>query len=95
MVVISGWAGYPTLELLFRCKASPFDKREVYNADRQDDGAARRLSCFATLRLPTIDAPGEQLLPDLNVTAVLLFVFGSLFDAWLNRHLTHDERAAA
>ncbi|KAG8898537.1 hypothetical protein FRB99_007376 [Tulasnella sp. 403] len=82
--------------------------RDVFNVDKQDDGAARRLFHASTLCLMT-EAKSPEQPDDLSVregmeviadsagsNPVLLvpsfFGAGELFDSWLNRDLPHIDR---
>ncbi|CDO76768.1 hypothetical protein BN946_scf185028.g19 [Trametes cinnabarina] len=70
---------------------------DVENVDKQDDGAARRLFHPAALKAMTAqDEAGHCFVQDEFLGLfVYLFVFGELFDAWLNRRLAIHERVLA
>ncbi|KAI0349019.1 hypothetical protein OH77DRAFT_1415677, partial [Trametes cingulata] len=73
-------------------------RRDVENVDKQDDGAARRLFHHtALIAMTTADpAPGvTQVQEDFYGLFGYLFVFGELFDAWLNRRLAAHDRVLA
>ncbi|KAJ7194862.1 hypothetical protein GGX14DRAFT_359779 [Mycena pura] len=71
-------------------------KSDVFNADKQDDGPARRLWHHHALLACTIeDEEGMKIKPGFDGLFVYLFVFGVLFDAWLNRTMTVANRVLA
>ncbi|KAJ3002245.1 hypothetical protein NUW54_g5951 [Trametes sanguinea] len=61
-------------------------RRDVENVDKQDDGAARRLFHYVALQSMTSkDSDGSQhIREEFLGLFVYLFIFGELFDAWLN-----------
>jgi hypothetical protein len=65
---------------------SPMYERDVNRLDRQDDAAALRLFCAATL------AYLSENFPEYIGEIVYLFVFGELVDAYQNREISHAER---
>ncbi|OSC98921.1 hypothetical protein PYCCODRAFT_1396354 [Trametes coccinea BRFM310] len=77
--------------------ASGLMRRDVENVDKQDDGAARRLFHYTALEaMTTQDAAGCTYVRDEFLGLfVYLFIFGELFDAWLNRRLAIHERVCA
>ncbi|KAJ7601957.1 hypothetical protein DFH06DRAFT_1399828, partial [Mycena polygramma] len=71
-------------------------KSDVFNADKQDDGPARRLWHHSALLACTIeDEEGMKIKAGFEGLFVYLFVFGVLFDAWLNRTMTVANRVLA
>ncbi|KAJ7719366.1 hypothetical protein B0H14DRAFT_3900927 [Mycena olivaceomarginata] len=70
---------------------APLLIKDLFNPDKQDDGAARRLFApyiFSFL----VDASGNLKHPSLEGLFILAFVFGELFDAWMKRDMPHIER---
>ncbi|KAJ7742173.1 hypothetical protein DFH07DRAFT_980597 [Mycena maculata] len=71
-------------------------KSNIMDADKQDDGPARRLWHHAALLACTMeDEDGIKIQPGFEGLFVYLFVFGVLFDAWLNRTMTIANRVLA
>ncbi|KAG7095217.1 hypothetical protein E1B28_005992 [Marasmius oreades] len=66
---------------------SPIFKRDVDNADNQDDHAAARLFSAQALDFQMVHYP------DHKGCSIYLFVCGDMIDAWQNRNITHLERA--
>ncbi|KAF8197320.1 CHAT domain-containing protein [Mycena galopus ATCC 62051] len=90
-----------TLSFVYLCHAvlmffltvirAPLLIKDLFNLDKQDDGAARRLFApyiFSFL----VDASGNLKHPSLEGLFILAFVFGELFDAWMKRDMPHIER---
>ncbi|KAH7902899.1 hypothetical protein BJ138DRAFT_1200019 [Hygrophoropsis aurantiaca] len=71
--------------------------RDVENVDKQDDGAARRLYAYCALKATTEDdAEGKPVIrKNFEGLFVWLFVFGTLFEAWLNRRMSPSDRILA
>ncbi|KAJ7722157.1 hypothetical protein B0H14DRAFT_3520395 [Mycena olivaceomarginata] len=70
---------------------APLLIKDLFNPDKQDDRAARRLFApyiFSFL----VDATGNLKHPSLEGLFILAFVFGELFDAWMKRDMPHLER---
>ena len=65
---------------------SPLFRRDVEKLDRQDDNAATRLFCAASLQW--LESRG----PEFSALVVYLFVFGDLIDAYQNRSISITER---
>ncbi|KAI0676073.1 hypothetical protein C8Q78DRAFT_1075017 [Trametes maxima] len=73
-------------------------RSDIENVDKQDDGAARRLfhptALLAAMTLE--DGEGNTAIKDeFCGLFVYLFIFGELFDAWLNRRMAAQERVLA
>jgi hypothetical protein len=64
-------------------------KRDVFNTDRQDDGAAFRIFCSNFLAQLT---EHERIHEEYLSLFVYLFILGELFDAFLNREINHAVR---
>ncbi|KAI0645527.1 hypothetical protein C8Q79DRAFT_1104104 [Trametes meyenii] len=72
-------------------------RRDVENVDKQDDGAARRLfHPVALLAMTSKDDEGKRVIQEeYRGLFVYLFIFGELFDAWLNRRMAAQDRVLA
>ncbi|KAJ7080860.1 hypothetical protein C8R44DRAFT_754213 [Mycena epipterygia] len=69
---------------------------DVNNTDRQDDGPARHIFHYqALLACTTGDGDGMQIRGGFGGLFVYLFILGNLFDAWLNRMMTVQNRVVA
>ncbi|KAJ7339826.1 hypothetical protein DFH08DRAFT_657295, partial [Mycena albidolilacea] len=65
--------------------------RDIFNPEKQDDGAARRLfvdDLFSFL----VDSEGNTIDPTFDGFFILTFIFGDLFDAYMKRSMPHIER---
>ncbi|KDQ56779.1 hypothetical protein JAAARDRAFT_207846 [Jaapia argillacea MUCL 33604] len=70
--------------------------RDVQDVDKQDDGAARRMFHPVALTAATTEEHGKREVKDDFIGLfVYLFIFGELFDAWLNRRMTPQDRILA
>ncbi|KAJ7052712.1 hypothetical protein C8F01DRAFT_1331915 [Mycena amicta] len=65
--------------------------KDIFNADKQDDGAARRLFTNVLFGF-LVDTEGQLKHPSFEGLFILTFVFGELFDAWMKRGMPHIER---
>ncbi|GET55328.1 hypothetical protein GLOIN_2v1777971 [Rhizophagus irregularis DAOM 181602=DAOM 197198] len=70
-------------------KNSVFCTRDVYNIDKQDDGTAFRIFHSQLLRMCQ-----DNRIINLGKLGlfVYLFILGELFDAYLNREISHKTR---
>ncbi|KAK7014640.1 hypothetical protein R3P38DRAFT_3573396 [Favolaschia claudopus] len=69
----------------------PLYIKDVFNLDKQDDGAARRL--FTNILFSfLVGFDGDLRHPSLEGLFILTFIFGELFDAWMNLSMPHIER---
>ncbi|GAA6002707.1 hypothetical protein JCM5350_000573, partial [Sporobolomyces pararoseus] len=75
-VIGSSTIGFPILDLLFRLKGSPLKYGDVFSADKQDDGAARRVFSAQALRTCTVNGEGKEVLEEMNGFFAFAFVFG-------------------
>ncbi|KAJ7593480.1 hypothetical protein C8J56DRAFT_726124, partial [Mycena floridula] len=66
--------------------------QDIENIDKQDDGAAHRLFHGHALGAVTVEFKGESIREGFKGLFVYLFVFGTLFDAWLNPRMTVTDR---
>ncbi|KAF5372671.1 hypothetical protein D9615_009847 [Tricholomella constricta] len=69
--------------------------RDVKDTDKQDDGAARRLfhhSALTACTLKSADGKDDNIKDGCQGIFVYLFIFGSLFDAWMNRRMSVNDR---
>lgn len=92
---------YLILAFVFLCHAvlmffltvlrAPLLIKDLFNPDKQDDGAARRLFTARVFRW-MLDTVGRLKHPSLEGLFLLAFVLGELFDAWLKRDMPHIER---
>lgn len=64
---------------------SPLVTKDIINSDKQDNGRAFRIFSWKTLQSSLAN-------PDSTGLSLLLFVFGEMTDAWLNREIGHRER---
>ncbi|KAJ6628294.1 hypothetical protein B0H10DRAFT_2209579 [Mycena sp. CBHHK59/15] len=69
----------------------PLYVRDVFNPEKQDDGAARRLFVDGLFRF-LVDTNGNLIDETFEGFFVLTFIFGELFDAYMKRDMTHIER---
>ncbi|KAJ7246708.1 hypothetical protein C8J57DRAFT_1241344 [Mycena rebaudengoi] len=69
----------------------PLYIKDIFNPDKQDDGAARRLFANKLFKF-LVTSNGELRHPSLEGVFILTFVFGELFDAWMKRSMPHTER---
>ncbi|KAJ6525331.1 hypothetical protein B0H19DRAFT_853967, partial [Mycena capillaripes] len=64
---------------------------DIFNPDKQDDGAARRL--FTNILFGfLVGSDGDLRHPSLEGFFILTFIFGELFAAWMKRSMPHIER---
>ncbi|KAJ6628383.1 hypothetical protein B0H10DRAFT_2209664 [Mycena sp. CBHHK59/15] len=63
---------------------------DIFNADKQDDGAARQLFTDILFGF-LLDSEGKLKHPSLEGVFILTFVFGELFDAWMKHSMPHIE----
>ncbi|KAJ7737961.1 hypothetical protein B0H16DRAFT_1762009 [Mycena metata] len=69
---------------------------DVFNTDKQDDGPARRIFHYqALLACTTGDGPELKIRDGFGGLFVYLFILGNLFDAWINRTMTVQNRVLA
>ncbi|KAJ7194166.1 hypothetical protein GGX14DRAFT_586979 [Mycena pura] len=69
---------------------------DVHNTDKQDDGPARRIFHHqALLACTTGDEPEMMIRHGFGGLFVYLFVLGNLFDTWINRTMTVQNRILA
>ncbi|KAJ7312625.1 hypothetical protein DFH08DRAFT_1044287 [Mycena albidolilacea] len=67
--------------------------RDIFNPEKQDDGAARRLfvdDLFSFL----VDSEGNIIDPTFDGLFIRTFIFGELFYAYMKRSMPHIERMA-
>ncbi|KAG1846967.1 hypothetical protein C8R48DRAFT_765007 [Suillus tomentosus] len=65
---------------------------DVQNVDKQDDGAAFRLFNYMALSATTVPVDeGHKIHEGFDGLFVYLFIFGSLFDAWLSRTISNED----
>ncbi|KAJ7673253.1 hypothetical protein DFH06DRAFT_1292967 [Mycena polygramma] len=76
---------------LLMLKNIPLYVKDIFNPDKQDDGAARRLFSNTFFRF-LVNPQGNLLHEDFGGLFILTFVFGELFDAYSKRDMTHIER---
>ncbi|KAJ7671406.1 hypothetical protein DFH06DRAFT_928301, partial [Mycena polygramma] len=77
-----------TLIMIARC---PLYIKDIFNPDKQDDGAARRM--FTNILFSfLVDSNGNLLHPSFEGLFILTFILGELFDAWMKRSMPHTER---
>ncbi|KAJ7453715.1 hypothetical protein B0H11DRAFT_1635180, partial [Mycena galericulata] len=69
----------------------PLYIRDIFNPEKQDDGAARRLFLAALFEF-LVDSDGNIIDPTFEGFFVLTFIFGELFDAYMKRGVSHIER---
>ncbi|KAG6895347.1 hypothetical protein C0992_001720 [Termitomyces sp. T32_za158] len=79
---------------LYRCSGSGLVLRDVENADKQDDGAARRAFHETALFSLTVkDLAGAVTIKEnFHGLFIYLFIFGNLFDAWISRTMATRDR---
>ncbi|KAF7969844.1 hypothetical protein HWV62_25914 [Athelia sp. TMB] len=70
---------------------------DVYNVDKQDDGAARRFFHATVLEATTTRDANGTLQVDDKFTGLFVynFILGELFDAWMNRRMGVRDRILA
>lgn len=71
---------FSILELLVHLPRTPLLSRDIYNADRQDDGSARRLFSAQTLVACTTDESEGEVREELKGFFVFSFVLGLCID---------------
>ncbi|KAJ7278626.1 hypothetical protein C8J57DRAFT_956647, partial [Mycena rebaudengoi] len=69
----------------------PLYIKDIFNPDKQDDGAARRLFAHKLFKF-LVTSDGELRHPSLEGVFILTFLSGELFDAWMKRSMPHTER---
>ncbi|KAJ7084923.1 hypothetical protein C8R44DRAFT_894034 [Mycena epipterygia] len=82
---------HAVLMMLLSKVGVPLFIRDIFNPEKQDDGAARRLfldRLFAFL----VDPDGNIIDVTFEGFFVLTFIFGELFDAYMKRGMPHIER---
>ncbi|KAJ7629621.1 hypothetical protein B0H17DRAFT_1218096 [Mycena rosella] len=72
----------------------PLFIRDIFNPEKQDDGAARRLF-LDTLFDFLVDSDGNIIDVTFEGFFVLTFIFGELFDAYMKHGMSHIERLTA
>ncbi|KAH7911457.1 hypothetical protein BJ138DRAFT_1126007 [Hygrophoropsis aurantiaca] len=83
---------------LFRTGKSGMVQRDVEDVDKQDDGAARRVFHYTALLATTVsdaedtDKENRTIRNGFEGLFVYLFIFGTLFDAWLSRRASIQDR---
>ncbi|KAJ7176154.1 hypothetical protein C8R43DRAFT_872609, partial [Mycena crocata] len=82
---------HAVLMALLIIKNCPLYVKDIFNPDKQDDGAARRLFINVLFRF-LINADGNLIHNDFGGLFILTFVFGELFDAYKKRNMPHIER---
>ncbi|KAL1941730.1 hypothetical protein VTO73DRAFT_6730 [Trametes versicolor] len=82
---------------LYETGISGLQLRDVQDVDKQDGGAARRMFHHMALSATTSERLDESrdIRPEFTGLFVYLFIFGELFDAWLNRRLSAQDRVLA
>ncbi|KAJ7789699.1 hypothetical protein B0H14DRAFT_3573004 [Mycena olivaceomarginata] len=82
---------HAVLMKLLKIAHVPLYIRDIFNPEKQDDGAARRLfvdDLFSFL----VDSEGNTIDPTFDGLFILTFIFGELFDAYMKRSMPHIER---
>ncbi|KAJ7446055.1 hypothetical protein FB451DRAFT_1567900 [Mycena latifolia] len=82
---------HSVLMLLLSKVGVPLYIRDIFNPEKQDDGAARRLFVDALFEF-LVDSDGNIIDLTFEGFFVLSFIFGELFDAYMKRGMTHIER---
>ncbi|KAJ7679396.1 hypothetical protein DFH06DRAFT_1166490 [Mycena polygramma] len=94
-----GFIVYRTTLQVYETGNSGMKKKDAVDKDKQDDGAARRLFLFFVLVAMTEEIPdgaGERRIKEGFLGLfVYLYVFGSLFDAWMSRTMSIRDRILA
>ncbi|KAF8060260.1 hypothetical protein FPV67DRAFT_1632538 [Lyophyllum atratum] len=91
-----GYVVNRSLVCLYEHGGTGLVRRDIENVDKQDDGAARRL--FHATALHAMTVPGnadgqDNIIRDgMHGLFVYLFIFGTLFDAWLSRTMSVKDR---
>ncbi|KAK6971680.1 hypothetical protein R3P38DRAFT_2670220 [Favolaschia claudopus] len=82
---------HAVLMFLLNLVKCPLYVKDIFNPDKQDDGAARRM--FTNVLFSFLVGPdGDLRHPSLEGLFILTFIFGELFDAWMSRSMSHIER---
>ncbi|KAF8597965.1 hypothetical protein BDV93DRAFT_561745 [Ceratobasidium sp. AG-I] len=76
---------------LLKIPGCPLFIKDVYNSDKQDDGAARRLLHPSLLPL-LLNSDGELRDQQFKGFFIVNLVFGSGIDAWMKRDMSHIDR---
>ncbi|CAK5262410.1 unnamed protein product [Mycena citricolor] len=82
---------HSVLMTLLSLKGTVLYRKDIFNTDKQDDGAARRMFTASLLRI-LVNEEGDLVKMSLGGLFMFLFVFGELFDAWTQRKMTHIQR---
>ncbi|KAF8169334.1 hypothetical protein K438DRAFT_1774346 [Mycena galopus ATCC 62051] len=95
-----GFITYRILIMLYHTGLAGLKKKDVEDSDKQDDGAARRLFyslVFTAMSEEIPESPGDlRIKEEFMGLFVYLWVFGTLFDAWMSRTMSiHDRILAA
>ncbi|KDN39503.1 hypothetical protein RSAG8_08798, partial [Rhizoctonia solani AG-8 WAC10335] len=76
---------------LLKLPGCPLFVKDVYNSDKQDDGAARRMLHAALLDILVTDE-GKLVDEKFKGFFIVNLLFGSAIDAWLKRDMSHIDR---
>ncbi|KDQ15062.1 hypothetical protein BOTBODRAFT_174240 [Botryobasidium botryosum FD-172 SS1] len=79
---------HAVLMSLLRLENCPLYVRDVFNPEKQDDRAARRLF-LAVLLLLLVDEDDKLIDEKYEGFFVLSFIFGEFFDSWINPQMSH------
>ncbi|KAJ6543068.1 hypothetical protein B0H19DRAFT_1268241 [Mycena capillaripes] len=87
------------LIMLYLTGCAGLKKKDIEDSDKQDDGAARRLFYFLVFLAMSEEIPdsgGElRIQEEFTGLFVYLWVFGTLFDAWMSRTMSIQDRLLA
>ncbi|KAF9236407.1 hypothetical protein BU15DRAFT_76980 [Melanogaster broomeanus] len=91
-----GYVVNHSLVNLYEIHGSGLVSHDVKNVDKQDDGAACRLYAHAALDATCKELEGEPTIRQgFEGLFVWLFIFGTLFEAWLSRSMSTTDRVLA
>ncbi|KAF8598388.1 hypothetical protein BDV93DRAFT_594146 [Ceratobasidium sp. AG-I] len=90
----SAYICHSVLMDLLKLPGCPLFIKDVYNSDKQDDGAARRLLHSSLLHL-LLKSNGELVDQRFKGFFIVNLVFGSGIDAWMKRDMSHIDRVVS